>query len=511
MSNKRIPDSQGIPSPAAAPDAALAPRSLAADQPGTGSGLIVAAIGVGMMAIALALWAPSRGLDGDEGFYMAAGSHVAAGRRLYADVFYPQMPYLPWMEAIMFRSFGVSLEVARGLSIACASLSAGLLGWLLWRVERSRAAAIVGVVLYAAHGVSLHMLPLAKTYGVGNLLLLIAFAPFAIGRADRWPWAFVAGCAAGCAVGVRLPTAAVAGVLAVLAARQGVAALMGFVAGGLVGSAGWLLAAAQHPDEFWFCNVTFHSLRREVIGIVPVLMQKARVLAKWFVLPQHLVLWALVAAALWIGRPRRWAATLCLVALGVAYAAATPTYLQYMAQLFPFALLAAGPALVAMTRTPRRVALLLAVYLLGLYPAVRAVSGEHELSHKRMLWERDTVAEVVSFVRAHTGDREPLLSWWEGYPVLSDRPGFIGVGFWEANVAKKLSPELAKRYHVMRQEEIAALIRARSPAAILRTSDAWRQHEDAIAAGYRLAHRVAGVEIYLRRDASDGAGEANPS
>ena len=42
----------------------------------------------------------------DEGFYMTAGWRVLAGRRLYADFFFPQMPYLPYVEAAVLASPG---------------------------------------------------------------------------------------------------------------------------------------------------------------------------------------------------------------------------------------------------------------------------------------------------------------------------------------------------------------------------------------------------------------------
>ena len=44
-------------------------------------------------------------------------------------------------------------------------------------------------MLYVSHGVSLHMLCLSKTYGVTNLFLLAAFAPFALGSVSRAGWA----------------------------------------------------------------------------------------------------------------------------------------------------------------------------------------------------------------------------------------------------------------------------------------------------------------------------------
>jgi hypothetical protein len=455
-------------------------------------------------ALVLTFWGSVRSIDGDEGFYLTAGRYVVEGRHLYADVFYPQMPYLPWLEAVVFRVFGVSLAAGRALSIVTGSLAAAVVTWLVWRVEQSHRAALLAAILYVAHGPSLHMLCLAKTYGLTDLLLLVAFAPFALGRIPRAPWAFVAGAAVAGAIGVRLPSAAVALVLAVLAARAGLRPFLAFVCGGLVGSLGWLIAGASDLDHFWFCNVTFHSLRREVSGMGPIAMQKAGVIAKWLFLPQNVILWVLVLVALWKG-PRRWAAACCALALALALAAATPTYLQYMVHFFPFALLAAGPALVILSGRRALTAVVLALYIAGIYPAVRAVPAENELAGKRELWDRRTVSDVTEFIRAHTGADDVVLSWWEGYPVLSGRPGVVGVGFWESNVAKKLHPDAARHYHVMRQEEIDTLIGARVPRVIVTTTDNWRQHKAQIDAGYDLAHQTSTIEVYLRRETPPSA------
>jgi hypothetical protein len=450
-------------------------------------------------AAVLAVFCSTRGLDGDEGFYLSAGRHVFEGRRLYADVFYPQMPYLPWAESVAFHVFGVSLWTGRALSIGAAALAAAILTTVVWQVERSLGAAVIAAYLALAHGVSLHMLALAKTYGLGNLCLLAAYAPFALGRSHHSAWALAAGAAAGCAVGVRLPAAAAAVVLAALAWNAGRRPFLAFGAGAILGSFGWLMAAVQAPDQFWFCNVGFHSLRREVVGFVPIAAQKAGVIAKWVFWPQHIILWFLVAVALWRG-PRRWGPVACLIALAAAYAAATPTYLQYIVQLIPFALLAAGPALVWLWSKRWPALAVLALYLVALYPSVSHVPRDVGLGLKRRLWDLATVSDVVQFVQARTGPEDSLLSWWEGYPVLAGRPGFIGVGFWEANVAKKIDAASARRYHVMRQEDVGALIRDRVPAAIVTTTDNWRNHRDAIDAGYLLAHQAASIEVYLRRD-----------
>jgi hypothetical protein len=94
-----------------------------------------------------------------------------------------------------------------------------------------------------------------------------------------------------------------------------------------------------------------------------------------------------------------------------------------------------------------------------------------------------------------------VLSWWEGYPVLSDRPGVRGVGFWESNAARKLSPDQARRFHVVGREEIRQLLRRREPAAVVVADGIWEPLRADIEAGYAAVRRVDAVQIYLRRGA----------
>jgi hypothetical protein len=58
-------------------------------------GFVLPLVAVGAYALILGYWATIRGVNQDEGFYIRAGVDVLQGQRLYADVFYPQMPYLP--------------------------------------------------------------------------------------------------------------------------------------------------------------------------------------------------------------------------------------------------------------------------------------------------------------------------------------------------------------------------------------------------------------------------------
>jgi hypothetical protein len=135
---------------------------------------------------------------------------------------------------------------------------------------------------------------------------------------------------------------------------------------------------------------------------------------------------------------------------------------------------------------------------LAIYPFVRAAADEGVIAAKRSLWDLRTVTAVSQIVQRETGAQDQILSWWEGYPVLSARRGFDGVGFWESNVAKKISAADAKRYHVLQRSDLERLVGARAPGAVVIADGEWEFLRPALAAaGYVATHRVDAVEVYV--------------
>jgi hypothetical protein len=263
--------------------------------------------------------------------------------------------------------------------------------------------------------------------------------------------------------------------------------------------------AIHAPEHFWFCNVTFHVLRREMVELSAILWQKAGVVAKWLFLPQHLIVWILAAAGFRLAPRKTWAPALGALLLAAVYAVTTPTYVEYATQFLPLLLIVAGPALTRLSERTVVYGLIAGVYVLALYPAVRSVPEDSPLAAKRQLWSRQTIEEVSTFLRDHTGPSDPVLSCWEGFPVLSGRPGINGVGFWQSNVAKKLDADAARKYHVTRQEELRRLLRQRYPAAVVVAEGQWKRFRPLLDHGYQQAREVHGIQIFLRRSEPNGS------
>jgi hypothetical protein len=130
---------------------------------------------------------------------------------------------------------------------------------------------------------------------------------------------------------------------------------------------------------------------------------------------------------------------------------------------------------------------------------VRDVPAEdNTLAAKRAVWDLQTVTAVTARLRKTTETGDHVLSWWEGYPVLSGRRSYDGVGFWEANVAKKISPADAQRYHVLQRTDLESLVARREPRAVVVADGEWDYLRPALAAArYTPAHRVGAVAIYV--------------
>jgi len=449
--------------------------------------------------VVLGTLAMSRNVNPDEGFYAVAGWRLLEGKHLYRDFFYPQMPYLPYVEAAVLAFTGPSLLGMRSISVVTGALTGALVAAASARRTGSIAVGAVVAIAYAANSLCLNYLSIIKTYGLANLGLVVAFLALAMMQQRRRSVALFAGLAAGCAIGARLPAVAAVTVLALWSIGRGRNFAVVFVAAVGLASLPWLASVWESPDSFWFSNFGFHALRREIVGFLPILGQKAGVALKWFLLPQNLLLW--VAATAGVVTAPAWSAPAfaCAAALAVAYLAATPTYLDYMVQVIPFLLLAAAPAIPRLLSRRALLAAVVVVYAIGLGLARRDAPEESARGVKAKRWNLAAVNEVAAYLHANSAPGDRVLSWWEGYPFLAMREGYVGVGFWESNASRKLSLDERLRYHIRHQEDLQRLIRLGDPALVVMPVGIWETLEPDLAVRYEIVRDFDGLRVYARR------------
>ncbi|MCK6555438.1 hypothetical protein L6Q96_12795 [Candidatus Binatia bacterium] len=458
-------------------------------------GICVALAEMGLLGV----MAAQRIVNADEGFYALAGARVLGGGVPYADFFFPQMPYMPYLQAAAFAVAGHSLLVGRAVSVIAGGVLAGLMAGTATRWSDSAGVGVTVGAMFAAHALPMSYLPIVKPYAVAGLAavgaLVLLMGPTAPGT---WR-GLAAGACAALAVGARLPAAAVGPVLLLLALRAGWRTTAAFIAGGVLGSLPWLVVAAIDPGNFWFNNFGFHSLRREISGVTAIVAQKGIVLVKWLLLPQNALLWAGAAYGAW--RTPRFALPplACALAIGAVYMAATPTYLEYFVQVMPFLLLAAVPAVATLLRRRALLAAVAAVYLVGLVVARRTAPDDTGRGEKDRLWNLTTVQEVARHIEEHTAEGDRILSWWEGYPWLAHRQGYLGVGFWEANAARKVAPEARERYHLLHRDDVRTLVERGAPRMVVVPDGVWNDLQAGLDANYAPAVRFGAIQVFDRR------------
>jgi len=450
------------------------------------------------------LIAEHHGINPDEGFYLAAGSAVGSGLKPYVDFFFPQMPYLPYLEAAFMAVYGIGLHAGRHISVGSTAMLAGVLAVRSAEHARRAEVGVAVALLYATHVLSLNYLTVLKTYGIANLLIVSALLLVVREKSSLGRLA-LAGLLAALAVGVRLPMLAVLAVLCLWCARADWKRGAVFAAGALPALLPVALLAISDPQAFWFNNVGFHDLRREIVGVGPILAQKAGVLARWVLVPQNLILWCLAIVGWLRGSRRESCALLAAVALGAMYLYATPTYLEYMVQLMPLLLIAGTPAIALLLERRSMAFAVATIWFIGLAVALRPAGAGSERAEKLELWSRTTVDSVARHLQDNSEPTDTVLSWWEGYPILAMRPGYKEVGFWQSNAAKKLSTEDRQRYHVAATDDVRKIIESGAPRLIVAADDEWVDLRPAIARRYRLSQTFGPVQVFIRQPSTGGS------
>ena len=145
---------------------------------------------VGVAALLLALHGQRMLLTNDEGIVLESAQRMASGGRIYVDFFGYMSPGSYWLQAALFRVFGVSLWVARipvifGLSLQCA-----LLFWLTARFTSRRAALATLLVFFGFQIADPSFLTAqhrwdSATLSLAGLCLAVAFAT----RPFHWAFA----------------------------------------------------------------------------------------------------------------------------------------------------------------------------------------------------------------------------------------------------------------------------------------------------------------------------------
>jgi len=449
----------------------------------------------------------------DESFYAIAAREVFEGRLPYRDFAYTQTPLLPYLNGLVLRVVGLSMDNHRLLNAVWGGLGLVALMAGVWRrTGRVEPAIATGFVMAASpRWVSLQALgvwcgPAGALLNAGTAAVLW---PGPLGRR-----AIVFAIAGTCSIACRLSCAPVVAVLAVPllveagSPRRALVLLAGFLAAGAAVFLPFVLAA---PSSFYFDVWRFHVLS----GIERNF--EAQALQWWNVAPAAMV--ALVAGFFGLPRlikGRRWA-EVALVAAGLVGvttpmipASAWGVYVAAGAPLAAAGGICAFWAVGLAERTPLRHAVWILPLLSALVILPPAVTEGAATEPE----------EVGAFIRNEV-DEGPLLTPLGIVAVEAGRDVLKGT---EMGTFSAMRPRDADLAHELRMTTLADLTRSvldQEPAAIVKTIDpgpwiVWNfrwampsldtqplaeiyAFEDAIVECYEPVWRTQTMEVYVRR------------
>ncbi len=468
----------------------------------------------------------------NENVYVAAGVLLNQGQRLYQDFTFPQTPYVPYLYAALFRLTGAHvpyLLAAHLLTCALTLLATAILYWTARILGSSRTISLTVAILFACNTLVLKGAQEASNYVPSLTAALFAFHFFArhLRSPRRTVHALLAGAFSSIAIGLKLyylPHALCLGLALALSepSPRRLRAISFYAIGLLIGIFPAALLFIRCPDQFLFCNLTFHRLVSTVhySTVGALALEWATLLAKLSIenaVPLLLAIILVVLLPTWPqlrGQLRPpWAdvstagilACVVLAACGLAVSLyMRPPWSQYFLQIVPYLLLLIPLLEARLPHDHRRdfahgflACGLLASLIISVFfikntlrtelSTLASSAGRSETS--RTLWHTRLARELAQRVAAE-GVSGPVASLDPLLPLqarLPHYPEFAG-GLFAFYMGDTLTPEQRQRYHITSRSTVNQLLTRTPPAAVV-VGTYWDEEKPladyAIAHGYR--------------------------
>lgn len=486
------------------------------------SDTIISASLVVLHALALSYLAVFRYVDRDEGFYLSAASSVAHGHTPYADFFFPQMPFLPYVLALVSGHGFSTLLYSRLIGLIPATLTPIVLVLILRKVTEVRATRLFVLFLYCLCGLVMVWHAVAKTYAWTDLFLTVLFLGLLRAASSRklWWWT-VAGASFALALNFRSVLVIVALPIA-FALESGPKEgrwkiALSILLPAIVISLPTILLLVNDPARFYFNNLGFHFVRNPGVDLGASLVERVGAIAKFLLNPQ---IWVVIVGLIvaWKARTSARMAGIAgvnpfvLAALfgGVVafvYLLPSPVHVQYFEQMIPFALIAAVPGFDSFFESPRGTLFGLTrrkvvkafgvLYVLALLPFVVIYLGAIREDDKP--YSIKNMRSLTEFVQSYP-DHGPVLSEWAGVPVLADRPGLPGYEYIGFQYPLPLTWDKMRAYHLPVNGDLDSLLREEDPALYV----VWNQPDSAVTAvarrNYHVAKEFDKFKVLVRND-----------
>lgn len=433
-----------------------------------------AAIVIGCTA--LLIMALFRFIDGDEGFYLLTAKLVREQRVPYAEFFYPQTPYLPYIYAPLTGSgLWSSWYAGRLLSAAIAAAAALLLYRAVKVAGGGPFTALCAVLFFLSAELTLPWIVTVKAFSLTILLTLGAYLLICRGTGVS---IFFAGALLGAAAGARsylgLLLPAVLLHLAMQPEARKMSRLATFSGGAALALLPVLWFAVNDWERFYFNNVEFHLNRSYLSPLFAGPLESKLQLIGWLLggslLELHTdgsELLIIVCAATVSILQRRNTPRISLAGIFAATILCTcllpsPIHPQYFSLAVPFLLIDAAPAL--FTRLERRryggvcVAVLFAA-LAGWTTLRFTWSGDGVPGMSKAdapEWRIDAVRAVSREIDRVAAPQQLVATFWPGYLVDSHATILPGLeNHFARQAANNIDAVKRARYGLLSLEDIA--------------------------------------------------------
>lgn len=458
----------------------------------------------------------------DESFYSVAARDALAGRALYRDFAYTQMPLLPYVSGSILALTGHTLFAHRAVNAIWGAIALAAVMWIVRRRTGALEPALLAGFLVAASPRWVSLQALAVWCAPTGAFLVVALGA-ALHRGSYWPRAVVFAVAAVLACGCRLTCAPIAASMALLFALEGDARRRLLTAALFVGAAVAAIApfALAAPGSFLFDVLEYH------LGAAYERNLYAQAVQWWNVAPAVTAGFAVALFAVPRLASRRAGPELVLLATGivalVAPMAPPSAWGVYIAASVPVAAAAGAIVLHGLEewRSPlvRLAFALPALSLCFLSPPTTPVDPTEE------------VAEVAAFVRKGVPPG-PLLAPLGVVAVEAGRAVIPGTEMGPFSAMPPTDSDAARAHRFTVVPDLTAAVKARVPAAVIRvaaprTSLVWNfrwavpsmkdqpsvvleDFESAIRACYKQKKATASMEVLVRRDECEEPKAAPP-
>jgi 4-amino-4-deoxy-L-arabinose transferase-like glycosyltransferase len=472
----------------------------------------------------LVFFAFNRLVDGDEGFYLSAAREVAQGRTLYADFFYPQMPYLPHIFSVFADHGFTTLFLTRLASVLVGILTTAIFYLLLKKFISDRTTINIILAMYVFSGLVISWHSVAKTFAWTDFFLMGAFYFLAGYLRNRKMWQ-LAGCGAlmALAANTRLVLIPLIPIFYVAimsqAGKEAIKRTIAYVVPLLLFSLPSFHYLIQDTKRFMFNNLGFHFIRNPGVEFPYSLVQRLSVLGKLLINPQILILLLVVITAYVYLRQKRdesesksvFASPVGLagitgLVMTIVYFMPNPVHQHYFVQVIPFALLAAAPWMehfvsrIREVRTgifnPRWSMIIMAIYILGILPYfVVYIGGVRDFDGHRDIANMKRISACLN----QTSDKDPVLSEMPIVSVLANKSVVEGVEFLGFEYPLPLDTEEMRYYRLVLYEDLKKILDNRMVSYYIVVNDPPPALLASTKANYLLYDTFEKFKVYRRK------------